>query len=1079
MYSYLFGLVLVCFSSLAFCMEEVSNGPDIAEPSSKITKFKFTGLTHEKGDPESYTLMCLDSGLIPASEKLEKLKKNTEFEPIKNWLRKELLENSKHDDSAKKLRVVTRELAGGNNYYLVWLHLKPQVSASEHFTTRLWGGTIRHIEEHEYSASMLIFPQSSSTQALVYLLGEWSQLLNPHAVIHDWGLRLAATQAIFSDENIKILLGKNNFDPNPTSRREKKQRLAPIESFALEVGTEGLQSLTVLPKYALGAKHQRLVVGSDWYNFFLSEVEEGKKGDTVSSLVSMANYLYGVYRNDRKIHPKLQDYLDDEVTDLETITALNQRLSYILPTDAAKLKVFPVDTLWKYYGRSPEFSYNTNKRKKYLLEAFKGQNVTLDSLVSIKKAKKKTKYKEPISRMIYSLPIEFNEGFYRFDRGRWFKVASTRFNPIIRKMRHPSIKTTLEALSPYTLEDAMGDDSKEDGGHYQEDRYNRRVIAELAGKKQSGILLDRLNVYFSGQGNKFEFGDILLHDDKGQYHIIHVKRKEAGDIDHHRAQVERCAEYLATELKKENAKDLLLQGCVNGLYLRHGVAIKKVKGQGKRLTRGDTFKKVFANKKRGKKQWETYLKNDIFHNAKGQSSSLLGKFKIALRKINLGFFENHQEELIVALDALYDCKSDKDENLTGEEIQDFFEALKQLIKIKTVLFPKGVLTEAIRKKTTLVMAVIDDRQIESIREVHKAIKKIEQKKKDNKSKKTKTLEELKLKLQEITTKDRSSETEVFKKQQLWGLDRTRQLVQKYGFHFNLTVINENTERPDWDAFGSTLENTSIEEGGESTPEETGTKSVPQKKTVQSKTGKKGSVDLSDQEESSDDQEELPEQQDIAGYQYTSTDINRLLHAPLSQNLPQEVNYLRFSLSGGADDAEADTNDIVHRFNNRYVLPPIISHKDEHEEKSPSETLIDLLTNSFFTHPEIGNHPPAEMIIPFNPGGHWVTFHIVIPPEGTIDFRYIDSLPDSSTREARLPLAFLKGKYFPRTINFAQQFPRLQPDGTSCGAVVVENTKDLFHGNPLPDPYLISLADMLALKEEHREHLKSIDKDFDF
>ncbi|KAB2832330.1 MAG: hypothetical protein F9K49_08285, partial [Caedimonadaceae bacterium] len=82
MYSYLFGLVLVCFSSLAFCMEEISNGPDTAEPSSKITKFKFTGLTHEKGDPESYTLMCLDSGLIPASEKLEKLKKNTEFEPI-------------------------------------------------------------------------------------------------------------------------------------------------------------------------------------------------------------------------------------------------------------------------------------------------------------------------------------------------------------------------------------------------------------------------------------------------------------------------------------------------------------------------------------------------------------------------------------------------------------------------------------------------------------------------------------------------------------------------------------------------------------------------------------------------------------------------------------------------------------------------------------------------------------------------------------------------------------------------------------------------------------------------------------
>lgn len=1079
MHLYLLGVLLICFSSLAFCMEEVSSGSDIAEPSSKITKFKFTDLAHEKGDPESYTLMCLDSGLIPTSEKLEKLKKNTEFEPIKNWLRKELLENSKHDDSAKKLRFVTRELVGGSNYYLVWLYLKPQVSASEHFTTRLWGGTIRHIEEHEYSASMLIFPQSSSTEALVYLLGEWSQLLNPHAIIHDWGLRLAATQAIFSDENIKILLGKNNFDPNPTSRREKKQRLAPIESFTLEVGTEGLQSLEVLPKYALEAKHKRVAKGSDWYSFSLSEVEEGKKGDTVSSLVAMANYLYGIYKNTPTIHPKLRCYLDDEVTDLETIAALNQSLSNILPTGEAKLKVFPADIIWRYYGFGPKFSYNTNKRKKYLMEAFKGQTVTLDSLVSIKKARRTTKYKEPISRMIYSLPIEFNEEFYRFDRGRWFKVASTRFNPIIRKMRDPSIKTTLEALLPYTLEDAIGDESKEDGGHYQEDRYNRRVVAELAGKKQKGILLDRLNVYFSGQGNMFEFGDMLLHGDKGQYYIVHVKRKEAGDIDHHRAQVERCAEYLATELNKENAKDLLLQGCVNGLYLQNGVSIKKVKGQKKRLTHGDFFKKAFTEKKRGKKQWESYLKKDIFHNAQGQSSTLLGKFKIAMRRIDLNLFENHQEELIIALDALYDCISKKTENLTEEEIQDFFEAVKQLIEIKAVLFPKGVLTEATRKKTTLVMAVIDDRQIEPIREVHKTMKKLEQKKKDNKGEKAKKLEELKTKLEELKTKDRSNEGELFKKQQLWGLDHTRQLIQKKGFHFNLTVINENTERPDWDAFGSTIENASIEEGDESTPEETGSKSLSQKKTVQSKTGKKGSVDLSEQEESSDDQEELPEQRDIASYQYTSTDINRLLHVPLSQNLPQEADYLRFSLSGGADDAEADTSDIVHRFNNRYVLPPIIRHPDEHEEKSPSEALIDLLTNSFFTHPQIDNHSPAEMIIPFNPGGHWVTFHIVIPPEGAIEFRYIDSLPDASTREARLPLAFLKGKYFPKTINFVQQFPRMQPDGTSCGAVVVKNIKDLFHGNPLPDPYLINLADMLTLKEEHREYLISIDKDFDF
>ena len=75
---------------------------------------------------------------------------------------------------------------------------------------------------------------------------------------------------------------------------------------------------------------------------------------------------------------------------------------------------------------------------------------------------------------------------------------------------------------------------------------------------------------------------------------------------------------------------------------------------------------------------------------------------------------------------------------------------------------------------------------------------------------------------------RSKEAEVFKKQQLWGLDRTLQLVQKHGFRFNLTVINENTDRENWDAFGSTEED-AVPEDTSDEDDEASKKTSPKKK----------------------------------------------------------------------------------------------------------------------------------------------------------------------------------------------------------------------------------------------------------
>ena len=845
------------------------------QPLIAAEKFKFADLAHEEKDPETYTLMCLDSSLIPASQKVDDFTKRKEFNPVKTWLRKELLEkleeSDEDDESPKELSVDTQKHGKGSVWYLVSLYDKPRISPSEHLTARL----LKKAEKQEvsesassiYSASMFIFPQSGSTYSLVYLLGNWSQLLNPYTVIHDWGLRLAASQTIFSDKNIKQILGKNNFDPNPTTRREKKQRLGSIETFVLEVGTEGLQSLTILPAYAKGTDNQRLVVGSDWYKFFLPKAGEEGKGDTINSLVKMANYLFDIYTDNLVIHPKLQAYLDEQENDTKKIGKLNEQLAVVLSSADTELKVFPADNIWKSYGRGASFSYKKNKRMKHLLKALEGQNPTLDSLITIKKWGKEDEYQEPLGRIIYSLPIEFEKEFYRFDRGRWFKVASSRFGAIIKKMRSPSVKVSLDALVPYTLEDAEGAQGKDK--LYQEARYNRRVVAQLTGKKHKGILLDRLNIYFEGTGNNFEFGDMLLYDDKKQYYIVHVKRREAGDIDHHRAQVERCAEYLATELKKENAKTLLLQGCVNQLYMQHDISINKAKGQGKRLTHGNYFEKAFAAAKRAKKEtWDDYLKKKVFSG----KDKTVNKLREALKEIDLNSFETHLDELIVALDALYDCvQEDEDTGITKEQVEEFLEAIKQLIEVQNILFPSGVLEEKTRKKITIVMAIVDDRKIEVIRQAHKDLEKAKQD--EAKAAKTKaqtkgkvakdgkkTLSEVEKatkKVEELKKGDRSKEEEVFKKQQLWGLDRTLQLVQKHGFKFNLTIINENTDRENWDAFGSTEEDvvpedTSDEDSGEE--DEATKKAAPKKQQAAKKAvGKKKS---SEEDDTTDDEDIL-------------------------------------------------------------------------------------------------------------------------------------------------------------------------------------------------------------------------------
>jgi hypothetical protein len=780
--------------------------------SSSDLPIDYGALAHEERDPDQYTLVCLYSTMIPKAAQTAELKARTDLNLVRKWLNSVLLaeiENVELDEetteeSNKELLVITKSFKG-RPYHVIQLHTSRFPPSSERLIGRLSGKKATAAAQKEFSAGMIVFEMHpSSDRALAYVFGNWNQLCNSYAVVHDWGLRIAASEVIFSDESIKSIWGRNNFDPNPSTRRERKHFLAPIESFALEVGTEGLFSLSLLPKYAMvkGSRCKRLVEGSNAFRFYIAPPTAAALGSTMRALFEMGDYLYAISQRHKAIHPKLRPYIDMEETNSKIVTALNAKLVEILNSPSVADVVFPSDEIWKLYGSGAVFPIaDDGDNKKFFKAIIKIKS--LDDPIEVRKSSSDVAAKETIGRLIFTLPISLDKpdgSFYRFDRGRWFRISASRFAKIVSLLRSPEVKLKPDAigLPTYQLEDAQKSEKKADmpkGVDYKEANYNKRVIAALGIK--NGILLDRVNVLLGGAGNLFEFGDIFIGRTSNEYYIVHVKRKEAGDIDHHRAQVERCAEYLGTELAKENARDLLLQGCVNGLYLKYGVDIKKVKNQKSRLTHGT----YFLNKDK-KTKTETYKQycTRLFKNTPAEAKTSRGKLKIALRKIDLSSFEAHQEELLVVLDTLYDCTFEKE--VAEQDIQDFIAAMQELIKVRQHLFPSASIKGDVRKRIHIVMAVIDDRKIDKILAAQKLVEEVKTSKTKTitRDKRVITLKDAEAALKTAQEDLRDTETELFHKQHLWGLDRTRQLVQRYGFRFNLVIINE-TPRKGWDVFG--------------------------------------------------------------------------------------------------------------------------------------------------------------------------------------------------------------------------------------------------------------------------------------
>ncbi|MBT5540199.1 MAG: hypothetical protein HOK20_01220 [Alphaproteobacteria bacterium] len=901
---------------------------------------------------------------------------------------------------------------GKEFYYLASLMKKRPVPGSEVLFSKLSGGQHNKSEHETYCASMLCF-SSPGASNLVFLFGEWGSLLNKDSVVPEWGLRFATSSEICRPDKIKEIRSKSYRDGNPAKYEETKSKPTQFEGFTLDVGSESLFELRMYPRF--GGSH--LVRAEDYFKFSFSGPVSPDEDATLSSLKKMNDYILGVCSRGLSLEPRMKAHIDEEVRANDLIRDLNKVLEVLLSNGKAVSLVFPTDYIWRTYGIRNNFLLSGREHKKFPIFSGKSK-VSLQSDLTITPIRRGSATEaignvEKLSRAILTLPIEHHGKFYRFNGGRWFEVDASRFSAIIGVLRGAKHSADSMYLPPYTKDHAQ----KKDGDKgYAELRYNRAAVQHMKEQNLKAFLLDRVNVSFGGVGNTFEFADVALIDEAGVYNLIHVKRAAASDISHHREQVERCAEYLGTELKKGNAKDLFLRASINGLYLKSGININKTKNQGKRLTHGDTFHKKFKNSKpRKKENHDKYVKRlikevqkkyeDDLKRAKKNKEKIQASinFLSFLQSADLSFFyESYSSSLPVILDALFDChETFKDNKKVAEE---FLTDMQNTVGINAELLLDGIAPEELRNKVNIILAIVDDRAF---------------KKKEDES---------------------ETKTPLIKKQQLWGLDRTRQLVQKHGFGFKIVVVNENTE-DDCDAFGKVAN-------------ETEAKSISERHKTASTDGEAESDQEMDFDEESSEEEdggksnehtvgELSDSdKELLKYEYKSTDMNNAVKA--------SIDFPRAASLEGVDEVPVSDVYTGYRYEYRLLLPALGA-----ELGSAIKTVTDVIKN---LDEEVLNEI-QEILIPFNPGGHWTTIQIVISEEKTI-VNYIESLMHDYSDEKAvcvqhikndlfIPLRYFLEGMFRKDVECSIKTFRMQTDEKACGPIVVENILDLFEGKEPP------------------------------
>lgn len=785
----------------------------------RASRLNFSELSFYINDPDSYTIYLADKTQVnPCTIKSVEVPEG--YTP---YFRSDLFENDKVTFSQhppRNIKKWVRISQTPDNSGLIARLMIPYLSSAENFLERIStypsiGDADKHLpvgehtldqESFTFSGGMIIFPQTER-YATIYTFGNaWKTLLNPYIIVPRWGLRIVASNGFCDPQQIREISANYFRNPIPSKRKERSAAVEDISRFGIEVASEGIESLRVRPDSSYGTK--RIVKGADYLNFCVTKRDESNKGTTFSSLKHISTYFFNLSMQETfTIHTSLKCFVDDEVREEGLIKSLSEQLLTLIQSNEAIYNLFLHDWIWSIFdtkvlrfgeGRTIEIFDHLPSIK------------TLQSTIKISTLKGERSSWEPIRKLFYSLPIEHKDHFYRYDRGMWFHVDTSRFNAIKKVLRSFKGSSQDLGLPEYCLDDLMGD--RKD---YAEFRYNKRAVAHLNSLPgHKAYLIDRLNIPLeNGRGHIFEFGDIFLIKN-GQYFIIHVKRKDAGDLSHHREQVERSADYLSSVLNRKINASFFLEASINDLLRDHGLE--------KPEAYEDPFQKTLKGRRNINRQIEKLLEVPDKKPKEEQAKKLFDFKKLILKILteteSTDLFNEHLNAFCEALDILWLCVQNDKISLDRDEakICSFIERARLAIEGGVALFSNGLLKKSEQKKLTFILAVVDDRGVEHFVDS-------ESKKEDKKLKKSKARKSVLNRFREDPKRFfifgvHNKTTPLFKNQDLWGLDKTRMAVQKQGFSFSLVVTNENADDM-WDAFGSMRESLEIKQETDEIKEE--------------------------------------------------------------------------------------------------------------------------------------------------------------------------------------------------------------------------------------------------------------------
>jgi uncharacterized protein (TIGR04141 family) len=731
--------------------------------------------------PETYSLIMVNSGQIPPSS-IANWNQHVTFSDIgqrflrPNIAKDENISFASTEEEAKKKKqwILLREKtipASKKTYFIVELFKKQAETKAANLLKALTDDIITPHDGFEFQAALIIFPYTPQL-AMVYGLSCWGSLLNPECIVPQWGVRVASSGQICNPNRIKSVKADHYRSSNPVSRKEKAADFRRIEAFGLEVSSEELKAVALMPNKSIKTHH--VIEGTDHLQFTVNPREKVTSEQTIQSLDTIATYFYALTTAPSfHVHSRMREFVDDEIRDRNLSTALNRKIIEALkglkvePEAQAEGKVylFLHDALWREM-KSKKLTFGESKSRSIfdVLSQLTSED-PLPETMQVWTPKRPSPKEFNTLRMFYSLPFAYQGNFYRFDRSHWYQVDPSRFEGIKRILRKTKQHSDTMRLPLYSFEDTQRS-AEQKKADYKEAKYNLRATQTI--KQNPGwqaILLDRINISLEGAGSKFEFADLLIiHDNI--FYIVHVKRAGASALSHHREQVERSADFLTSELNKQNAHDLLIKGIINGLYEHNGLPTTKEKGQGKRLTKGNIFLNAYASLK-SKKEFISKLLEDA-GKQKGLQDLAQQISRILADNKDIDF-NGYPAEFVAALDALNDCLPNKKEQFTDDEVSGFLRAVKQGIQARELLFPKGHIDKDDLKRIKLVLAVIDDSAVEAT----------------------------------LKKKKQRSNTSLFNDQDLWGLDRTRSMVEKTDLGFNIVIINESATE-NWDAFGAII-----------------------------------------------------------------------------------------------------------------------------------------------------------------------------------------------------------------------------------------------------------------------------------